>query len=72
MEKTTYCSRCQGVMPNEETPGAHRGALSRYDNTTYVCDRCGTQESILDAQGVTLPPVDQPLPAITAAPFQEG
>ena len=41
-----HCPRCWGWIPNNETPGAHMGALSRIDNKTEICSACGTAESL--------------------------
>jgi len=41
------CPRCGGPMPNAEHPGCYIGALSRWDNKTYVCSRCGEEEGML-------------------------
>jgi hypothetical protein len=40
------CPRCDGYIPNNETPGAYAGALSRVDNKTEVCSQCGTTEAL--------------------------
>lgn len=40
------CPRCGGQIPNNESPGAYPGALSRTDNTTEVCSQCGTDEAM--------------------------
>lgn len=40
------CPRCGGRVPNNETPGAYPGALSRTDNITEVCSQCGTDEAM--------------------------
>ena len=49
-EKTpdNVCPRCGGGIPNDVTPGAYVGALSRYDNLTEVCSECGHIEAMLD------------------------
>lgn len=44
------CPRCLGGIPNNETPGAYPGALSRTDNRTEICSECGVLESIEDHQ----------------------
>lgn len=41
------CPNCGGFIPNNEAPGAYRGALSRVDNKTEICSSCGTAEAIL-------------------------
>lgn len=42
------CPRCGHFLPNDMTPGAYPGALSRWDNETEICSRCGQQEAFLD------------------------
>jgi RNA polymerase subunit RPABC4/transcription elongation factor Spt4 len=42
------CPNCGGFIPNNETPGAYFGALSRKDNKTEICSSCGTAEALLD------------------------
>lgn len=39
------CPRCGGAIPSEQHKGEYPGALSRYDNETYICSDCGTQEA---------------------------
>jgi hypothetical protein len=39
------CPRCGHYIPNDETPGAHVGALSRVDSTTEICSACGRHEA---------------------------
>lgn len=41
------CPRCGGPMPNKEHPGCYIGALSRWDNKSYVCSPCGEEEAML-------------------------
>lgn len=43
------CPRCGGPIPNAETPGAFAGALSRVDNETEICSRCGSVEAVGEA-----------------------
>lgn len=50
-DKFRQCPRCHGFIPNNDTPGAYPGAISRLDNTTEVCSSCGTEEAIEDWQG---------------------
>jgi hypothetical protein len=50
------CPRCGGFIPNNETPGAYPGALSRTtrgenDVPVYVCSACGTAEAMEDFAG---------------------
>lgn len=40
------CPRCGGAVPNDEQPGAYEGALSRSDNMTEICSRCGGDEAM--------------------------
>lgn len=42
------CPACDGLIPNDETPGAYPGALSRRDNRTEICSACGTREALED------------------------
>lgn len=41
------CPRCGHMIPNDVTPGEYPGALSRYDDETYVCSSCGQDEAML-------------------------
>lgn len=41
------CPTCDGQIPNNETPGAYMGAISRSDNKTEICSACGTREALL-------------------------
>lgn len=41
------CPRCSGPVPSAAMPGAYPGALSRYDNETYICSACGSEEAML-------------------------
>ena len=49
MENLPRCPRCGGYIPNNHTPGAYPGALSRRDNKTEICSDCGVFEAIEDA-----------------------
>lgn len=40
------CPRCLGGIPNDEQRGEYIGALSRTDNMTYICSRCGELEAM--------------------------
>jgi hypothetical protein len=42
------CPSCDGFIPNNETPGAYMGALSRKDNKTEICSACGVAEALED------------------------
>jgi hypothetical protein len=46
MSNTNTCPRCLHFIPNDATPGAYPGALSRTDNLTEVCSQCGTEEAL--------------------------
>ena len=46
------CPRCKDSwIPNNMTPGAYPGALSRTDNKTYICSACGEEEAMEDFFG---------------------
>jgi rubrerythrin len=61
------CPRCLGFIPNNDTPGAYIGALSRttrgqHDEPIYVCSQCGTDEAMLQfATGRTSTPDEWPV-----------
>lgn len=40
------CPRCGGPIPNATHPGAYPGALSRTDNLTEICSKCGVLEAV--------------------------
>jgi hypothetical protein len=42
------CPTCLGFIPNNVTPGAYAGALSRRDNQTEICSACGVEEALAD------------------------
>jgi hypothetical protein len=44
------CPRCGHFVPNDHRPGADRGAWSRVDVNSYVCNPCGAHEAILGYQ----------------------
>lgn len=47
--QNTICPRCKAsYIPNNLTPNAYPGALSRLDNKTEICSSCGVEESIED------------------------
>ena len=39
------CPRCGDWIPNNDTPGAYPGAISRVDNKTEICSYCGGEEA---------------------------
>lgn len=45
------CPRCDGFIPNDDTPGLYPGALSRVDNETEICSQCGRDEAFLQLMG---------------------
>ena len=47
-EITDNCPICGGAIPNKEHKGKYPGALSRYDNETEICSRCGMTEAFLE------------------------
>lgn len=47
-EPKPICPKCQGFIPNNETPGAYPGALSREDNKTEICSECGVKEAFAE------------------------
>ena len=51
------CPRCGGPVPNESHPGEYPGAVSRTDNRTEVCSRCGGEEALA---GIERPMEDMP------------
>lgn len=53
------CPRCNGYVPNNENPGAYPGALSRVDNKTEICSKCGTDEAMEEFLSGRLTPVTE-------------
>jgi hypothetical protein len=51
-EQFRECPRCTHFIPNDETPGAYPGAISRLDNETEICSSCGVEEALLQYQGI--------------------
>lgn len=45
-DKDIICPRCKGFIPNNDSPGAYPGALSRLDNKTEICSDCGMDEAL--------------------------
>ena len=48
MTNFKVCPKCEGYIPNNATPGAYPGALSRVDNKTEICSECGILEALDD------------------------
>lgn len=42
------CPLCKNYIPNNESPGAWPGAISRRDNKTEICSDCGVNEAMHD------------------------
>lgn len=40
------CPRCGGLIPNLEFVGQYPGAISRTDNKTEICSKCGQEEAL--------------------------
>ena len=51
-EQFRECPRCSHFIPNDLTPGAYPGAISRLDNKTEICSDCGMEEALLQYQGL--------------------
>lgn len=54
MTTDTTCPRCGHQIPNDATPGAYPGAMSRFDSNITICSACGTHEGLLQFAGETL------------------
>lgn len=50
--KFRQCPRCDNFIPNNATPGAYPGAISRLDNITEICSDCGSEEAVLQWQNL--------------------
>jgi predicted RNA-binding Zn-ribbon protein involved in translation (DUF1610 family) len=56
------CPSCGGFIPNNESPGAYPGAISRKDNQTEICSNCGTMEALASHYGAPeSPTINNPL-----------
>jgi len=49
IDESFICPLCDGLIPNNDMPGAYPGALSRRDNVTEICSDCGQREAFEDA-----------------------
>jgi len=59
MINNIICPRCLNGVPNNDEIGRYPGALSRTDNLTEICSRCGEIEALEDWQfGSPLPQED--------------
>lgn len=45
------CPRCLGGIPSDERRGQYPGAISRFDNETEVCSKCGQDEAMRQFTG---------------------
>lgn len=43
------------MIPSNENPGAFPGAISRVDDSTEICSRCGTLEGYIGRKGFLSP-----------------
>lgn len=59
MNTNLLCPRCQHFIPDDVTPGAYPGAISRVDNKTEICSSCGLDEAIENIFTKTLTPISQ-------------
>ena len=57
MNTNLICPRCEHFIPNDETPGAYPGAISRVNNKTEICSKCGTDEAMENYFGNKLTPI---------------
>ena len=48
MKVPKVCPICTNWIPNNESPGAYPGAISRRDNKTEICSECGKREAFED------------------------
>lgn len=47
MKVPHICPRCKDSwIPNNQQPGAFPGAISRADDVTEICSRCGELEAL--------------------------
>lgn len=53
------CPRCQHLIPNDATPGAYAGAMSRKDPSIEICSACGTHEALQQSIGMDLSGPDE-------------
>lgn len=54
MPEAKRCPICDGWIPNNDSPGAYPGALSRKDNKTEICSECGVMEAMGSPTGRVL------------------
>ena len=45
-EQFPICPLCHGYIPNDKTPGAYPGAMSRVFENMEICSACGTAEAV--------------------------
>lgn len=65
---TTETQMCPRRCGHPLNTASARNALSRSDNTTYVCSSCGVAEAMFNIQnpGVPLPPATEPVPVLAS------
>lgn len=51
VDDSFVCPSCDGLIPNNDMPGAFPGALSRKDNATEICSSCGEWEAFESMMG---------------------
>lgn len=62
MDTEHTCPRCHHKIPNDATPGAYPGAMSRFSRDVEVCSACGTHEALQQVAGIELAgPSDWPI-----------
>lgn len=57
------CPRCGGYVPNNDSPGAYPGAMSRTPSRAEVCSACGVEEAFESMSGTLVPQEAWPLPS---------
>lgn len=58
--KPETCPRCTGLIPNNESPGAYPGALSRVADVE-ICSACGADEAMSVIRDGLVAPYDWPM-----------
>jgi len=54
------CPRCTiEKIPNNISPGAYPGAISRVDDKTEICSYCGLEEAIIFVSGRDIQTIDK-------------
>lgn len=55
------CPRCGRHIPNDETPGAYPGAMSRTEGRREICSGCGLAEAAEQFTGRLTPEAEWPV-----------